>query len=267
MSRYAYILAILTMSLMTVAQPMRGWEAGGWLGAAHYFGDLNTTFQFDRPGPQGSLALRYNFNQRIAAMAKVSGMRLSAQDANSTNAFERNRNLSFFTNVLEVGGQLEFNFFPYKHGDKQRFSTPYLFVGLAGFRFDPKTRYNGSVIRLQPLGTEGQPIGKEYALIQPALLYGMGFKYDLDPAWSLNIEVSARSLFTDYLDDVSKVYPDPSLLVDRGVLAPLLSNRSLLPNIEPGRQRGDRREADGYGMLTIGLMYFFNPLPCPKISK
>lgn len=246
---------------------MRGFEAGPWLGTAHYFGDLNTTYQIDKPGLAGSLALRYNFNQRIAVMAKASAMRLAGDDFKSSNAFERDRNLSFFTNLFELGGQIEFNFFPYKHGDKERFSTPYLFLGASGFHFDPRTKYNGSAVRLQPLGTEGQALGKEYSLFQSAILYGMGFKYDLSPSWSLNMEISARTLFTDYLDDVSTVYPASDQLAVRGPLSSILSDRSLSQLYEPGRQRGDRREADAYGMLTVGLMYFFNPLPCPKIVK
>ena len=267
MSKFSFILFFSVAGLALYAQPQKGFEAGPWLGAAHYFGDLNTTYQIDKPGSEGSLALRYNVNQRIAAMAKVSAMRLAGDDFKSTNAFERDRNLSFFTNLFEVSAQIEFNFFPYKHGDKEHYMTPYLFVGASAYHFDPKTRYNGAVVRLQPLGTEGQAIGKEYPLFQPALLYGVGFKYDLSPAWSLNIEINARTLYTDYLDDVSSVYPSPDQLAGRDPLTSILSNRSLTPNIEPGRQRGDRRETDGFGMLTVGLMYFFNPLPCPKISK
>lgn len=262
-----WLAVFLILSVNTFAQPMRGYEAGVWLGGAHYFGDLNTTYQLDKIRPQGSVALRYNFNQRVAVMAKANAMRLAGDDLKSANAFERDRNLSFFTSLFELGGQVEFNFFPYKHGDKERFSTPYLFVGGSGFYYDPRTRYNGSVVRLQPLGTEGQPAGKEYSLFQPALLYGMGFKYDLNASWSLNVELSARTLFTDYLDDVSKTYPTADLLAGRDVLSSILSNRSLSQTIEPGRQRGDRRESDAYGMLTVGLMYFFNPLPCPKIQR
>ncbi len=249
--------------LSVSAQPQRGWEAGAWLGAAQYFGDLNTNFQVNHPGPLGSLALRYNFNQRIAAMAKVSAMRISGDDSRSTNAFEHERNLSFFTTLLEGSAQIEFNFFPYKHGSKDRFFTPYLFAGLSGFHFDPRTKYHGAVVRLQPLSTEGQ--SKPYSLNQFGLLYGVGIKYDLDPSWSLNIEVNGRNLMTDYLDDVSTVYPDPGLL--QSDLARALSNRTLHQSIEPGRQRGDRKQMDGYGILTVGLMYYFNPLPCPKIQS
>lgn len=267
MRRICFLLCLVYGYVFIQAQPMKGFEAGAWLGAAHYFGDLNTTYQLDKLRPQGSIALRYNFNQRIAVMAKASAMGLAGDDLKSSNAFERDRNLSFFTTLLELGGQIEFNFFPYKHGDKERYSTPYLFAGATGFRFDPRTRYNGSVVRLQPLGTEGQAIGKEYSLIQPALLYGMGFKYDLSPSWSVNVEISARTTFTDYIDDVSSVYPDASQLSGRDPLSSILSNRSLSQTVEPGRQRGDKRETDGFGMLSIGLMYFFNPLPCPKIVK
>lgn len=267
MFKSRFLLPCLLISLGLSAQPQRGFEAGPWLGAAHYFGDLNTTYKINKPGPLGSVAVRFNFNQRLAAMAKVSAFRVSADDALSTNAFEKNRNLSFFSNVFEGSVQFEFNFFPYKHGDKERYYTPYLFAGASAFNYNPKTRYNGAIVKLQPLGTEGQPVGDEYSLFQPALLYGMGFKYDLSPSWSLNIEISARTLYTDYIDDVSTVYPSPDQLANRDPLAAILSNRSLQPDAEPGRQRGDRRESDGLGMLSIGLMYFFNPLPCPKILK
>jgi hypothetical protein len=267
MYKWLCTLTMMSICFYGLAQPMRGWEVGAWIGAAHYFGDLNTTYNISRPGPEGSLAVRFNFNQRLSAMAKASAMRLSGDDARSHNAFERNRNLSFFSTVLEGSAQFEFNFFPYKHGDKERFFTPYLFVGASAYHFDPRTMYEGSVVRLQPLGTEGQAIGKEYTLFQPALLYGLGFKYDLNPAWSLNIEINARNLYTDYLDDVSTIYPTSDLLAGRDPLSFALSNRSINQNTEPGRQRGDRRETDGFGMLTVGLMYFFNPLPCPSISK
>ena len=134
MRRIWFLLCLVYGYAFIQAQPMKGFEAGAWLGAAHYFGDLNTTYQLDKLRPQGSIALRYNFNQRIAVMAKASAMGLAGDDLKSSNAFERDRNLSFFTTLLELGGQIEFNFFPYKHGDKERYSTPYLFAGATGFR-------------------------------------------------------------------------------------------------------------------------------------
>ena len=43
----------------------------------------------------------------------------------------------------------------------------------------------------------------------------MGLKYDLNYEWSLNVELSVRQPGTDYLDDVSTVYPDMFELADR----------------------------------------------------
>ncbi|MDX1408722.1 MAG: hypothetical protein R3330_11330, partial [Saprospiraceae bacterium] len=44
----------------------RGYEVGIWLGGAHYFGDLNTTYRLDRPGLAAGVIGRYNFNSRLS---------------------------------------------------------------------------------------------------------------------------------------------------------------------------------------------------------
>ena len=103
-------------------------------------------------------------------------------------------------------------------------------------------------------------------------VYGAGFKIDLSYLWSLNIELGARSLFTDYLDDVSTEYPNSvELQALRGDLAARLSDRSLevRPEAigEAGRQRGTSTSNDGYAMLSIGLVYYIGTLDCPPISR
>ena len=91
---------------------------------------------------------------------------------------------------------------------------------------------------------------------------------DLNYAWSINLEISGRALFTDYLDDVSGVYANPDdLLEARGELAVLLADRSYEVNEfligEGGRQRGDARPNDSYVMVGIGLVYNFSSIKCP----
>ena len=34
-------------------EAQKGWEAGAWLGGAHYFGDLNTDNEINDLGPAG----------------------------------------------------------------------------------------------------------------------------------------------------------------------------------------------------------------------
>lgn len=269
MKRLLLILLILSCGLTSWAQ--RGWEAGGWVGAANYFGDLNTNYDLTDMGIAGGVIARYNFNERISLRFGAHYGKVSAYDADSHNAYERARNLQFESDVMDGMAVFEFNFLPYVHGSKDYFFTPYVFAGLSAFYYNPKAEYNGELVELRPLGTEGQFKGEEYFAISGGLAYGLGFKFDLSFQWSINVELSARSLFTDYLDDVSTVYPDKSdLRRSRGELAVALSDRSIIiPELSDatvgraGQQRGHSNTNDQYVFLSVGLVYYFGDLRCP----
>lgn len=251
----------------------RGWEVGGWLGASNYFGDLNTNYDL-MPGLAGGAIARYNFNERVCFKLSANYGQLAADDANSDNPFEQARNLRFESIVADGAAQIEFNFLPYFHGSKDQFFTPYLFGGVGFFYFNPKTEYEGELVELRPLGTEGQFKGEEYFSTAGSLVYGGGFKVDLSYEWSLNFMISGRKLFTDYLDDVSTVYPDPDDLENlRGQIAIDLSNRSIpisgVPDTlgEQGQQRGDASNKDTYVFVGVGLVYYFGDLRCPEYGR
>lgn len=253
----------------------QGWEAGGWLGTAFYLGDLNTNFDFTRPGPAGGIIARYNFNKRLAFKASANYLQVSADDATSSNPFERARNLNFQSDIFDGTFQFEFNFLSFKHGDKDEFFSPYLFAGFNIFHFNPKTEYQGEMVELRPLGTEGQFRGEEYYSVSGGLAYGFGFKLSLSYEWSLNFELNARSLFTDYLDDVSTVYPDKRELEKlRGPVAVALSDRSGELGSEingqigrRGTQRGNSTNNDTFITLGVGLLYYFGDVRCPEYGK
>lgn len=267
---------LLLQFLITSLWGQQGWEAGGWLGVSHYFGDLNTSLRLSDPGYAGGVVARYNFNKRVCIKFSGNYGNVSAQDADSENLFERARNLSFRSVIVDGAAQMEFNFLTYTHGSKDEFFTPYLLAGLNVFYFNPQAEYNGQWVDLRPLGTEGQFRGEEYYTTQLGLIYGMGIKIDLSYRLSLNLELSGRKLFTDYLDDVSTVYADKDDLGKlRGDIAVALSDRSLLlqgVNEDgrlslPGRQRGNSVTKDSYAMLGLGLLYYFGDLKCPDISR
>lgn len=193
---------------------------------------------------------------------------VSADDANSSNSFEQARNLNFTSDVIDGTFQFEFNFLPYIHGSRDEFFTPYLFAGFSVYNFDPKTELNGETYKLRTFGTEGQFRGEEYYSIGGALTYGGGVKFDLSYRWSINIELSSRKLFTDYIDDVSGNFPDfDDLEALRGEVAVQLSDRSITSEGTQigaqGRQRGNGRQNDNYTTLGISLLYYFGSLPCP----
>ncbi len=262
MKKLFFLSLFVALSISMYAQ--RGWEAGGWLGVSNYYGDLNTAYSLKRSGLAAGVVARYNFNNRICLKFGGSATTIGADDKNSPNSFESQRNLSFKSRVVDGTAQLEFNFLPYTHGSKDEFYTPYLAFGFSVYNYNPKTLYEGEWIELRQQGTEGQFKGEEYFSTAGAMAFGGGLKLDLNFEWSLNIEFSARKLFNDYIDDVSGTYPDMDDLENlRGEIAVNLSDRSLDGIGERGRQRGNSKDNDTYIFLGVGIVYYFGDINCP----
>lgn len=267
MFRSIIICLIAFGSISSFAQ--KGFELGGWLGASNYFGDLNTNFRITDPGPAAGIIGRYNFDNRISARMGLNYGYVYASDNNSNNAFELSRNLNFKSHIIDLTGGFEFNFFPYTHGSRFEYYTPYLLAGFSVFRFSPHTELDGQTYYLRDMGTEGQRLGNEYFLINGALTYGLGFKWDINSLWSFNVEFSGRKLFTDYLDDVSTTYAsNAQIAAQRGAIAAALADRSIDSDIgDQGRQRGNSRNNDNYTFIGIGIVRYFGRLECPKITR
>ena len=127
------------------------------------------------------------------------------------------RNLSFRSRVQEL--QLTGEIYPLQIFDKTHRETllkPFVGAGIGVFHFNPKAKLNGDWIALKPLRLEGEgfseyPQSKQYSLYQFYIPVTGGVKYRLDDQISLAASITFRKTFTDYLDDVSKVYVDPAL--------------------------------------------------------
>lgn len=263
------VLIIYLLFVYVSIYGQKGVEVGGWLGGASYHGDLNTSILPKKLGLAGGLLYRRNFNTRVSIRAGLNFARIWADDARSDNYFERNRNLSFRSNIFDFTTGLEFNFFEYEHGSNDASFTPFLYGGFSIFNFNPKAQLNNEWHALRPLGTEGQDLGAEYGSISGGLTLGGGFKWDINREWSFNIDFSTRFLFTDYLDDVSTTYADNRVILSRrGPIAAALADRSLVEGIGvTGRQRGNSKDNDTYILFGIGIMRYFGGIECPKISE
>jgi hypothetical protein len=254
----------LLLSLTFGEATAQDWEAGGWIGTSHYFGDLNPSYDFGQAGLAAGAIIRYNLNRRLAIKIGGNYGNISGSDGFSEDIFQRNRNLSFRSKLYEGDASFEFNFLKYEHGSKHNRFTPYIFAGVSLFSFNPEAEYQGQWYELQPLGTEGQFVGEEYDLTQVALNYGFGLKFDLDFRWSVNLFVSTRRLFTDYLDDVSTTYADKQDLEEaRLPIAIPLSDRSLNDSGQFGNQRGNAQNNDTFTFFGVGLVYNFARINCP----
>lgn len=258
------LISALFSSYTGFSQPkQKSSEIGVFLGGSYYIGDLNPLAHFNQfTKPAGGIVFRYNFNPRLAARANAFLGAIEGQDSFSNSSAQQQRNLHFKSTIAELSAQLEFNFLNYKIGDDRQLFSPYIFFGLAGFKFNPQAKINNNWIDLQPLGTEGQglPNGatkRKYKLLEISIPFGIGIKTNLSKNIGMTVEWGMRKTFTDYLDDVSKRYYDPAVLaVKRGATTAQLSDPSIGtdPNFSNvGRQRGNPTTKDWYAFAGIGL--------------
>lgn len=271
------LMSMLLLAHVAMAKAQVSSEVGYTLGTSNYLGDLQSAdYSYRNQHLFSGIFGRYNANAQLAFRGFFNYGRVSGNDKNSGEQDLIKRNLSFRTNIIELGLQAEINVLPFNKFDpnkkkaKRYFNwTPYFFGGINLFQFNPKTFYNGNWIALQPLCTEGQNTSfnsqKEYSLTQVAIPFGIGLKFQVNPKLCVGLELGARKTFTDYLDDVSGNYPDFAKLAnEKGPLSTILSFRGdELPGFVPsqypaiGDVRGHSDNLDWYITNTISLSYRF----------
>lgn len=274
-------MAFLCFTLKTDAQVENSYvyqgEFGISAGVSQYFGDLNPDYHFNTPKLAIGLYFRKQLTDFIAVRIAGHFAQLGYSDVyNTQNSFDLRRNLSFNTNVWELGIQGDFNFFRFIPGDGDHRSTPYLTVGIGMFSFDPYAYLDGQKYYLRELGTEGQAVGyqgrKPYNNIAACIPLGLGYKYNLNPKMNIGIEVVYRFTTTDYLDDVSKTYAGisnfPTLPGGDPSVAALLQDRSYQTGTPPigveGRQRGYSNQNDGYLFAEVMFSINISSYRCPS---
>jgi hypothetical protein len=234
------------------------------VGVSNYTGDLsnNFSYKFSKYGVGGYLSLV--FSKHFRTRLTVYNGEIAATDLNSSIVANRNRNLAFRSQITEVGAQVVYNILGKRAGFLAHADyTPYVFLGIAVFHFNPQDSLNGIWYDLLPLGTEGQQMHNPnlpppYALTQICIPFGFGFDYKLLDNLDIGIELGFRKTFTDYLDDVSGGYPDETLLRENeGNLAADLSNRTLNHNVKTGGTRGDPTANDSYFYTNLHITYYF----------
>jgi hypothetical protein len=250
-------------------------EIGIGVGAAHYFGDLNTRAALNRPKPSAGVFFRKQFGNYIGVKAAVNYARLGYSDRYSKNETQQRRNLSFNTNIWELALSGDFNFFKFYPGEPGFNYTPYVSLGVGIFSYDPYAYLNNDKYFLRPIGTEGQgsvlyPERKPYSSMALCIPLAVGFKYGLTPNTNLFAEVGYRFTNTDYLDDVSTTYaPDAFEPLPNGnpSIGMLLQDRSYEtgPVIGiKGRQRGNSTQKDHYIIAQVGVSFNLSSYRCPE---
>ncbi|MCZ4245666.1 DUF6089 family protein [Pedobacter punctiformis] len=236
------------------------WEIGLAGGAAGYMGDLNQNNPLQISGISAGIFAKRNFNPYLGLRLQYNYAQIQAKDANSNNEQFRERNLSFKTPLNEGSLIFDFNFFDYKiNGGSRRFS-PYLFAGVGFVQFKPRVKYNGETYRLDRLATEGQPEAYKNTVL--TIPYGVGLRYNYKDAWSIFTEIGYRTPLTDYIDDVSGVYPVNQVIVGNPPNQLNLTDPSLHQTGFAGTQRGDFRKRDTYLFVSVGISFTFVSSKC-----
>lgn len=224
-------LPLLAFFLSFQLSAQRGVEIGILGGASLYSGDLSPNefgLYFKEISPAFGAFGRFNLNSAIALRL---GANLGTVMADDASHGREDRGLSFRSKITEFSLVGEVNLF-HLGAYEDRGMIPYVFGGVAVFKFNPETKFDGDYVELQPLGTEGQGLpGYEapYNLTQVSIPLGVGLKFLINETITVGLEFGGRKLFTDYLDDVSSTkvnYLD--ILEGNGTLAAQLSNPTLV---------------------------------------
>ncbi len=275
MKKIFTLIFVLALALNTKAQWL--WDYGFSLGVSNYLGDIGgkektrRDFVADMKMAKtrwnvGGFA-RYKVHQKLSVKLALDYLRIEGDDKLSSNPARNARNLNFRNDMfdLEVTGQVFFyedndlgNTYRFKNGFRA-----YFFAGVGGYYSNPKANLNGEWVKLRPLQTEG----KRYSPVGVCIPAGVGFYFTFHKKHRIGYELNYRTTFTDYLDDVSGTYADPSGMSPE---AAALSNRTgEVQGLDPifirnfgydsqrgeGNKRGDRTHKDGY--MTMSLSYSY----------
>jgi hypothetical protein len=263
-------------------------EVGGSLGVMNCFTDIGgkkglggkfvKDLNIGNNQFNGSLYLTATYKEAVAiriegTLGQVKAYDSILKDVQSTTS-RYNRNLSFRSKISEISAVAEFYpFFIFTNwanrDDYPPSYSPYLIAGIGYYTFNPQTTLNGRTVDLQPLSTEGQgfkeyPDRKPYKLHQMNFPVGIGVKYELSSLLNLRGEFLYRILATDYLDDLSARYINPSVypkyftgttLADAVALSDRRSKNNSEYPINPlgGQIRGNPKNNDSYFSFNIKL--------------
>ncbi len=235
-------------------------------GTASYFGDLIDDGKYNfRPAISGGI--RYSFYDRLSAGADLTFFRLAGNDANS--ASKERRNLSFFSNNIELNTTIRISLFkPSPRFYQRRWYNPFIYGGVALLWFQPKAKLDGEKYSLRQLETEAV----KYSPFMVNFPFGGGVKFKMNAFIDITVDGGYRFAANDYLDDVSEQFPDPATFTDP--IARALSDRSAevgtepplaqrgLPPFETFKRwpRGHSGKRDGYFILNVRFEYYLSPI-------
>jgi hypothetical protein len=245
--RLFVILSLITAASITKAQNM---DIGLLLGGSYYYGDVVNEIEPTTIRPAVGGFIRYRLSERFAVKAFGGYTTVTGDDALSESTWQQQRNWTFESKIIEGSIQLEFNLLEDRNKGRRFMNPmiPYVFVGVGGFYFEPKSDFNGTMQSLAPL----QLSGVKYAQNAIAIPMGLGFRYYLSKKFQLGFEFGMRYTTTSYIDDIGgdDRYVDPATTpfpeLTRYYYARSVADKNV----------GDLRGKIGSATLNVNDIYF-----------
>jgi hypothetical protein len=272
-----YIVIFIVLFTSSVAKAQWLWDYGFSLGVSNYLGDIGgkektrrdfiADMKFAKTRWNIGGFARYKVNPKLSMKVALDYLRIEGDDKLSSNPARNARNLNFRNDIFDLAATGEVRIYEdpdvgNTYRNKVAFKS-YFFAGLGFFTTNPKANYNGSYVKLRRLQTEGvrySPVGINIPL-------GVGFYFTIRKKHRIGYELNYRVTFTDYLDDISGAYADPTGMSKE---AAALSNRTNeLSNLDPafaknfgynfeqkiGNKRGDPTHKDSYMTMSVSYSY------------
>jgi hypothetical protein len=231
-------------------------------GVMYYNGDLSDS----DPIPDSKLINPYIYGEvswllidRLDMSLGFIYTKIEGADSLTNERDNQARNLSFNSPYAELNLQIRLSLLSVKN---TFIVNPYLLGGIGGVYFNPKAELDGIEYELQPMGTEGQfiPGGQyeeAYSRYTISANMGGGINIRINDTWKVRVEAAAHFAFTDYLDDVSTVFPDSLQLsmTPNGPIAVGLSSKRPRGYPKAGRSRGNPENKDVVLRFGLSIVY------------
>jgi len=244
------------------------------IGATQFNGDLGGAIgegkdyslkdiDMQATAPAFWVGYRQRFHPLFATTTSFCVFQLKGDDKWSLEPSRYYRNINFRSLCFEVQQRVEFIFaanekfgsifnLPGNYSKKYRSQQYYIFGGVGLIHFNPKSEFEGKMYSLRLLKTEGQ--SKPYSPFSLTIPAGVGFRFGISRIWRVGLELAYVKTFSDYIDDVSTTYANPSLFNSPEALHFSNPKEPSTPwgsAYSAGKKRGDPNQKDAYYHINL----------------
>lgn len=224
------------------------WLLNVGLGVTRYVGDLNERSDLAhlRLGTALNVAAAFRYSPQLTFRGEAQLYFIRGSQQSTHLAYN---NLSFRSLNPDIWSGVQWDF--WRDDNRNHVIIPYVLAGLGLTYLTPKTTYKGQTVSLAPLHTEGVTYNRLPLIVR----YGLGVPIVANERFKWHVEGTYTHVLSDYLDDVSTVYPDRTGMEP---LAAALADRRLELGQTPnavGAIRGNSSRRDGYVVLSVRLIF------------